>query len=159
MAIMHKHKYERFLLNLLIERTLFVYNIVLSNHFNITKKYKKKCIRLLVGIQTYFGNIRNQNYDTKDANYQYRQYKILMNRLDYLLKSFDSIDRSEEFKQIWTNKFLFYISETINHTWINPYYDKNYISDFAEFLRHISINSLLTRNSNDLIYYNKFYLL
>ena len=47
---MHKHKYERFIPNLLIERTLFVYNIVLSNQFNITKKYKKKCIKLLVEI-------------------------------------------------------------------------------------------------------------
>jgi hypothetical protein len=143
----------------MIERTLFVYNIVLSNHFNITKKYKKKCIHLLVEIQTYFGNIRNQNYDTKDVNYQFRQYKILMNSLDYLLKSFDNIDGSEEIKQIWTNKFVSYVSETINHTWINPYYDKNYITDFVEFFMHIPIKSLLTRDSNDLIYCNKFYLL
>ena len=83
---MHKYKYERFIPSLLIERALFVYNIVLSNQFNITKKYKKKCIKLLVEIQTYFRNIKYQNYDTKDINYQYKQYSNLMIRLDYLLK-------------------------------------------------------------------------
>lgn len=65
-------KYERFLPNLLIERTLFIYNIVLSNQFNITKRFKKKCIRLLVEIQKYFQNIKYKNYDTKDVNYQYK---------------------------------------------------------------------------------------
>ena len=55
---MHKHKHERFIPSLLIERALFVYNIVLSNQFNITKKYKKKCIKLLVEIQTYFRNYK-----------------------------------------------------------------------------------------------------
>lgn len=51
---MHKCKRERYILNLLIERTLFIYNIVLSNSPNITKKYKKKCIRLLVDVQKIF---------------------------------------------------------------------------------------------------------
>ena len=83
---MHKNKYGRFIPSLLIERTLFVYNIVLSNQFNITKKYKKKCIKLLVEIQTYFKNIKYQNYDTKDTKYQYKQYSNLMIRLDYLMK-------------------------------------------------------------------------
>ena len=92
---MSKCKHERFIPSLLIERTLFFYNIVLSNQFNITKKYKKKCINLLVEIQTYFENIKFQNYDTKDINYQYKQYSILMNKLDYLMKSFDKIDESE----------------------------------------------------------------
>ena len=156
---MHKHKHERFIPSLLIERALFVYNIVLSNQFNITKKYKKKCIKLLVEIQTYFRNIKYQNYDTKDINYQYKQYSNLMIRLDYLMKSFDKIDESEKFKQIWTNKLYFYISETVNRVFPNPYYDKDYFLDFAKFLVDITINKyLLIRDLNDLIY-NKFYLL
>lgn len=156
---MHKHKYERFILNLLIERTLFIYNIVLSNSSNITKTYKKKCIRLLIELQKYYGKIRYSNFSNKEMKYQFKHYTILMCRIDYLLKLFDNIDGSEEFKQIWTNKLLFYISETVNRSFLNPNYDKNYFSDFAEFFRHISIKSLLTRDSNDLIYCNKFYLL
>ena len=157
---MHKHKYERFIPNLLIEWTLFVYNIVLSNQFNITKKYKKKCIKLLVEIQTYFKNIKYQNYDTKDIKYQYKQYSNLMIRLDYLMKSFNKIDESEKIKQIWFNKLCFYISKTVDGgVFPNPNYDEKYFSDFAEYITHIIIKSLLTRDSNDLIYYNKFYLL
>ena len=158
---MHRHKHERFLINLLVERTSFVYNIILSNQFNITKKYKKKCINLLVEIQTYFKNIKYQNYDTKDVNYQYKQYRSLMNRLDYLMKSFDdNIGESEKIKQIWTKNLSFYISRTIDMIFLNPNYDEKYFSDFAEYIIHITINKyLLTRDSNDLIYYNKFYLL
>lgn len=156
---MHKNKYGRFIPSLLIERTLFVYNIVLSNQFNITKKYKKKCIKLLVEIQTYFRNIKYQNYDTKDINYQYKQYSNLMIRLDYLMKSFDKIDESEKIKQIWFNKLCFYISETVNEVFPNPNYDENYFLNFAKFLVDITINKyLLIRDLNDLIY-NKFYLL
>ena len=158
---MNKYKYKRFIPSLLIERALFVYNIVISNQFNVNKKYKKKCINLLVKIQTYFKNIKYQNYDTKDVNYQYKQYTILTNRLDYLLKSFDNIDESEKFKQIWTNKLCFYISETVGGgVFPNPNYDENYFLNFAKFLIDININKyLLTRDSNDLIYCNKFYLL
>ena len=159
---MHKHKYERFIPSLLIERALFVYNIVISNKFNITKKYKKKCIKLLVEIQTYFRNIKYQNYDTKDINYQYKQYSNLMIRLDYLMKSFDKIDESEKIKQIWFEKLCFYISETVGGgVFPNPNYNENYFLDFAKFLVDITINKyfLLTRDSNDLIYCNKFYLL
>ena len=153
---MHKHKYERFLLNLLIERTLFVYNIVLSNQFNITKKYKKKCIRMLIELQKYYNNIRWENFSNKEMKYQFKHYSILMQQLDYLMKLFYTIDESDKFKETWTNKFIFYVSENI---FLNPYYDKNYITDFLEFFIHISIKSLLTRDSNDLIYCNKFYLL
>ena len=157
---MHKNKYGRFIPSLLIERTLFIYNIVISYQFNITKRFKKKCIRLLVEIQKYFQNIKYQNYDTKDVNYQYKQYSILMIRLDYLMKSFDNIDESEKIKQIWTNKLCFYISETIDGAFPNPNYDENYFLNFAKFLINITIDkSLLTRNSNNSKYYNKFYLL
>ena len=156
---MHKHKYERFIPSLLIQRALFIYNIVLSNQFNITKKYKKKCIKLLVEIQTYFINIKYQNYDTKDINYQYKQYSNLMIRLDYLMKSFDKIDESEKFKQIWDKKVCFYISKTVDRGLPNPNYDENYFLNFAKFLVDITIDKyLLIRDSNDLIY-NKFYLL
>ena len=156
---MHKHKYERFLPNLVIERTLFVYNIVLSNQFNITKKYKKKCIYLLAEIQTYFENIKFQNYDTKDMNYQYKQYSILMDKLDYLMKSFDKIDESEKIKQIWFNKLCFYIAETVDSVFPNPNYDENYFLNFVEFFIDIYIKHLLVRDLNNSLHRNKFYLL
>ena len=157
---MYKTKHGRFIPSLLIQRTLFFYNIVLSNQFNITKKYKKKCIKLLVEIQTYFRNIKYKNWDTKDINYQYKQYSNLMIRLDYLMKSFDKIDESEKFKQIWNNKLCFYISETVDGAFPNPNYDENYFLNFAKFLVDITINKyLLIRDLNDLPYYNKFYLL
>lgn len=156
---MHKNKYGRFIPSLLIERTLFVYNIVLSNQFNITKKYKKKCIHLLVEIQTYFENIKFQNYDTKDMNYQYNRYSILMDKLDYLMKSFDKIDESEKIKQIWFNKLCFYISETVNEVFPNPNYDENYFLNFAEFFINIYIKYLLVRDPNNSLHRNKFYLL
>lgn len=153
---MQKYKYKRFVLNLMIERTLFIYNIVLFNSSNITKAYKKKCIRLLIEIQKYYDKIRYQNFSNKEMKYQFNHYTILMHRIDYLMKLFYNFDGSEEIKQNWTNKFILYVGENI---FLNPYYDKNYITDFTEYFRHISIKSLLTRNSNDLIYCNKFYLL
>lgn len=156
---MYKTKHGRFIPSLLIQRTLFFYNIVLSNQFNITKKYKKKCIYLLVEIQTYFEKIKFQNYDTKDVNYQYKQYSILMDKLDYLMKSFDKIDESEKIKQIWFNNLCFYISETVNGVFPNPNYDENYFLNFAEFFKNIYIKYLLVRDPNNSLYRNKFYLL
>ena len=156
---MYKTKHGRFIPSLLIQRTLFFYNIVLSNQFNITKKYKKKCIHLLVEIQTYFEKIKFQNYDTKDMNYQYNRYSILMDKLDYLMKSFDKIDESEKIKQIWFNKLCFYISETVNEVFPNPNYDENYFLNFAEFFKNIYIKYLLVRDPNNSLYRNKFYLL
>ena len=156
---MYKTKHGRFIPSLLIQRTLFVYNIVLSNQFNITKKYKKKCIHLLVEIQTYFEKIKFQNYDTKDVNYQYNRYSILMDKLDYLMKSFDKIDESEKIKQIWFNNLCFYISETVNEVFPNPNYDENYFLNFAEFFKNIYIKYLLVRDPNNSLHRNKFYLL
>lgn len=156
---MYKTKHGRFIPSLLIQRTLFFYNIVLSNQFNITKKYKKKCIHLLVEIQTYFEKIKFQNYDTKDVNYQYKQYSILMDKLDYLMKSFDKIDESEKIKQIWFNNLCFYISETVNEVFPNPNYDENYFLNFAEFFKNIYIKYLLVRDPNNSLHRNKFYLL
>ena len=156
---MYKTKHGRFIPSLLIQRTLFFYNIVLSNQFNITKKYQKKCIHLLVEIQTYFEKIKFQNYDTKDVNYQYNRYSILMDKLDYLMKSFDKINESEKIKQIWFNKLCFYISETVNEVFPNPNYDENYFLNFAEFFKNIYIKYLLVRDPNNSLYRNKFYLL
>lgn len=156
---MYKTKHGRFIPSLLIQRTLFFYNIVLSNQFNITKKYKKKCIHLLVEIQTYFEKIKFQNYDTKDVNYQYNRYSILMDKLDYLMKSFDKIDESEKIKQLWFNKLCFYISETVNEVFPNPNYDENYFLNFAEFFKYIHIKYLLVRDPNNSLHRNKFYLL
>lgn len=130
---MHKCKYERVILNLLIERTIFIYNIVLSNQFNITKKIKNKCIRLLVDIQKYFGNIKYQNFSNKGIKYETYQYRILINRLDYLFKLFDEIEESEKIKQLISNKLLSYVSERANMMLYNPNYDKNYIIDFTKF--------------------------
>lgn len=115
----------------------------------------------MVEIQTYFKNIKYQNCYTKDINYQYKQYTILMNQLDYLLKSFDKIDESEKIKQIWIEKLCFYICETESGgVFPNPNYVEDYFLNFAKYLIDITINKyLLIRNSNDLIYYNKFYLL
>lgn len=157
---MYKTKHGRFIPSLLIQRTLFFYNIVLSNQFNITKKYKKKCIHLLVEIQPYFENIKFQNYDTKDMNYQYKQYSILMDKLDYLMKSFDKIDESEKIKQIWFNKLCFYIAETEGGgVFPNPNYDENYFLNFAESFKNIHIKYLLVRDPNNSLHRNKFYLL
>ena len=156
---MYKTKHGRFIPSLLIQRTLFFYNIVLSNQFNITKKYKKKCIKLLVEIQTYFEKIKFQNYDTKDVNYQYNRYSILMDKLDYLMKSFDKIDESEKIKQIWFNNLCFYISETVNEVFPNPNYDENYFLNFVEFFINIYIKYLLVRDPNNSLHRNKFYLL
>lgn len=157
---MSKCKHERFIPSLLIQRTLFFYNIVLSNQFNITKKYKKKCINLLVEIQTYFEKIKFQDYDTKDMNYQYKQYSILMDKLDYLMKSFDKIDESEKIKQIWFNKLCFYITETKDGgVFPNPNYDENYFLNFVEFFINIYIKYSSVRDSNNSLHRNKFYLL
>lgn len=157
---MYKCKHKRFILSLLIERTLFIYNIVLSSSSNITKTYKKKCIRLLIELQKYYGKIRYSNFSNKEMKYQFKHYTILMCRIDYLLKLFDDIDGSEEFKQIWTNKLLFYISETINRSFCNPNYDENYFSDFAEyFIKITNIKSLIDEEMKTIYTTNKFYLL
>lgn len=113
----------------------------------------------MVEIQTYFENIKFQNYDTKDMNYQYNRYSILMDKLDYLMKSFDKIDESEKIKQIWFNKLCFYISETVNEVFLNPNYDENYFLNFAEFFINIYIKYLLVRDPNNSLHRNKFYLL
>ena len=98
---MSKCNHDRFIPGLLVERTSFIYNIVLSDQFNITKRFKNKCIRLLVEIQKYLIKIALQkDFDIKTQKYILDEYKILMNRLDYLSELFDNIDGSEDIKNI-----------------------------------------------------------
>lgn len=157
---MHKCKHERYILSLLIERTLFIYNIVLSNSSNITKKYKKKCIRLLIELQKYFRNTKYQHFDEKSIKYQFNQYKILMNRLDYLLKLFDVIDGSENIKNIWSVNLNNYCTEMMNPMLYNLKYDKNYIRNFIEyFIKITNIKSLIDEEMKTIYTTNKFYLL
>ncbi len=157
---MYKCKHERFILSLLIERTLFIYNIVLSNSSNITKKYKKKCIRLLVEAQKYFRNIKYQHFDEKSVKYQFNHYKILMNRLDYLFKLFDDIDGSEDIKNIWSVNLNDYCSEMIIPPLYNLKYDKNYIRNFVEyFIKITNVKSLIDEEMKTIYTTNKFYLL
>ena len=157
---MSKCKHERFILNLLIERTLFVYNIVLSNQFNITKRFKNKCIRLLVEIQKYLIKLKYQKYyDTKTQKYYFDQYKNLMNRLDYLFELFDKINGSEDIKNIWLKNLKNYSDD--NEMIPGLYYsnrEKNYIVDFSNyFIKLNNVKSLKTCKCNKC--FNEFYLL
>lgn len=157
---MYKTKHGRFIPSLLIQRTLFFYNIVLSNQFNITKKYKKKCIRLLVEIQKYLIKIALQeDFDIKTQKYILDEYKILMNRLDYLSELFDNIDGSEDIKNIWIAKLehYHYDTEEMSNLYHNDHV-KNYIADFSNyFIKFVNVKSLKTCKRNN--YYNKLYLL
>lgn len=157
---MSKCKYERFMLYLLVERTAFVYNIVLSNQFNITKRFKNKCIRLLVEIQKYLIKLALQNnFDLKTQKYILDGYKILMNRLDYLFELFDNIDGSEDIKNIWIVNLKNYHRDIEEMS--NLYHNdrvENYITDFSDyFVKSVNVKSLKTCKRNN--YYNKLYLL
>ena len=110
---MYKCKHERFMLNLLVEKTSFIYNIVLSDQFNITKRFKNKCICLLVEIQKYLIKIALQkDFDIKTQKYILDQYKILMNRMDCLFELFDNISGAEDIKNIWFTKLENYHYDT-----------------------------------------------
>ena len=106
---MSKCNHDRFIPGLLVEKTSFIYNIVLSDQFNITKRFKNKCIRLLVEIQKYLIKLALQKYfDAKTEKYLFDQFKILMYRIDYLFELFDKIDGSEDIKNIWIEKLKNY---------------------------------------------------
>lgn len=157
---MSECKHERFMLNLLVEKTAFIYNIVLSNQFNITKRFKNKCIRLLVEIQKYLIKIALQKrFDTKTQKYLLDQYKILMNRMDYLFELFDNISGAEDIKNIWFTKLenYHYDTEEMSNLYHNDHV-KNYITDFSNyFIKSVNVKSLKT--CERINYYNKFYLL
>ena len=157
---MSECKHERFMLNLLVEKTSFIYNIVLSDQFNITKRFKNKCICLLVEIQKYLIKIALQkDFDIKTQKYILDEYKILMNRLDYLSELFDNIDGSEDIKNIWIAKLehYHYDTEEMSNLYHNDHV-KNYITDFSNyFVKSVNVKSLKTCKRNN--YYNKLYLL
>ena len=154
---MSECKHERFMLNLLVEKTSFIYNIVLSDQFNITKRFKNKCICLLVEIQKYLIKIALQKrFDMKTQKYLLDQYKILMNRMDCL---FDNISGAEDIKNIWFAKLehYHYDTEEMSNLYHNDHV-KNYITDFSNyFVKSVNVKSLKT--CERINYYNKFYLL
>ena len=156
---MSKCKHERFMLNLLVERTSFIYNIVLSNQFNITKRFKNKCICLLVEIQKYLIKIALQkDFDIKTQKYILNEYKILMNRLDYLSKLFYNINRSEDIKNIWIAKLEHYHYDT--EGLYRSGHVKDYIEGFSNyFIKSVNVKSL-TKTCKRIKYCNdEFYLL
>lgn len=130
---MHRNKNVRFMLNLLIVRTLFAYNIALSEYREIPKGFKLKIIRLLVETEKYLYNTKYQNFDKKSIKYQYSQYTTLMYKYDRLFKIFDNLECSERITNIFRSNIYNYIGELINHTFPNPNYDVNYISDFVNY--------------------------
>lgn len=154
---MSKCNHDRFIPGLLVEKTSFIYNIVLSNQFNITKRFKNKCIRLLVEIQKYLIKLALQKrFDTKTQKYSLDQYKILMNRMDYLFELFDNISGAEDIKNIWFTKLENYHYDT--EGFYRSGHAKDYIADFSDyFIKSVNVKSLKTYKRNN--YYNKLYLL
>ena len=155
---MSKCNHDRFIPGLLVEKTSFIYNIVLSDQFNITKRFKNKCIRLLVEIQKYLIKLALQKYfDVKTEKYLFDQYKILMYRLDYLFELFDKIDGSEDIKNIWIEKLKNYHYDT--EGLYRSGHAKDYIGGFSDyFIKSVNVKSL-TKTCKRIKYHNEFYLL
>lgn len=155
---MSKCNHDRFIPGLLVERTSFIYNIVLSDQFNITKRFKNKCIRLLVEIQKYLIKLALQKcFDAKTEKYLLDQFKILMYRLDYLFELFDNIDGSEDIKNIWIKKFENYHYDT--EGLYRSGHPDDYIEGFSNyFIKSVNVKSL-TKTCKRIKYHNEFYLL
>lgn len=159
---MHRNKNIRFILSLLIERTLFAYNIALSEYREISKGFKLKIIRLLVETEKYLYKTNYQNFDNKSVKYQYSQYTTLMYKYDRLLKKFDDLECSKRIRDIFRNNLCNYVNESINHPLPNPNYDVNYISDFADYFVNteiFKIKNLKLLMGDEKMCDNKFYLL
>ena len=159
---MHRNKNVRFILNLLIERTLFAYNIALSEYREIPIGFKRKIIRLLVETKKYLYNTKYQKFDNKSVKYQYSQYTILMYRYDHLLKKFDNLECSKRITDIFRSNFYDYVGELINHVFPNPNYDVNYICDFVNYFVNteiFKIKNLKLLTCDEKIRNNKFYLM
>ena len=159
---MHKYKYRRFILNLLIERVLFAYNIALSEYREIPIGFKRKIVRLLVETEKYLYNTKYQKFDNKSVKYQYSQYTILMYKYDRLLKIFDNLECSERITDIFRSNFYNYADKLINHVFPNPNYDVNYIRDFADYFVNteiFKIKNLKLLTCDEKIRNNKFYLM
>ena len=150
---MSKCNHDRFILGLLVEKTAFIYNIVLSNQFNITKRFKNKCIRLLVEIQKYLTKLALQKYfDAITQKYFVDQFKILMYRIDYLFELFDDIDGSEDIKNIWITKLENYHYDT--EGLYRSGHAKDYIEGFSNyFIKSVYVKSL-TKTCKRIKYYN-----
>ncbi len=147
-------KYKRFILNLLIQRTLFLYNIAISETVEIPKSYKKSIIRFIKEIKKYLSTIRYMNWDAKNVKYMSRNYSLIMERIDYLDKKFTKIyPKYNDFINLYSSNLVKYIGENNGSLW-NPEYDKNYISSFADFICEADIDHVL----NKCHLRNKFYL-
>ena len=136
-----------------MKKTAFIYNIVLSNQFNISKRFKNKCKRLLVEIQKYLTELALQKYfDAKTEKYLFNHYKILMNRIDYLFKLFDDIDGSKDIKNIWIEKLKNYHYDT--EGLYRSGHAKDYIGGFSiYFINSVYVKSL-TKTCKYIKYYN-----
>lgn len=159
---MHRNKNTRFILSLLIERTLFAYNIALSEYREIPKGFKLKIVCLLVETEKYLYKTNCQNFDNKSVKYQYSQYTTLMNKYDQLLKKFDDLECSERIRDIFEYNLCNYVKDYINHLLPNPNYDPNYISDFANYFTNteiFKIKNLKLLTCDEKTRNNKFYLL
>ena len=157
---MYKHKYERFLPNLLIERTLFIYNIVLSNQFKISKKFKRKYIRFLEDAKKYLIFLKYKSYDMKSMERYHDQYKNLRYRIYFLIRSFDKIDEHEKIKHIYSENLLYNLYGTSDPNVIRyKHMNDKYIIDFLNFFVNLDIKSTKKFKYNNPLYYNKFYLL
>lgn len=159
---MHRNKNVRFILGLLIERTLFVYNIALSEYREIPKGFKLKIARLLVETKKYLYKTKYQSFDNKSVKYQYSQYTTLMYKYDRLLKQFDDLECSERIRDIFKYNLCNYINDSIKYLLPNPNYDANYINDFANYFTNteiFKIKNLKLFTCDEKIRDNKFYLL
>jgi len=151
---MKKQKYKRCILNLLIQRTLFLYNIVISETVEIPKYYKKSIIRFMKVIKKYLSTIRYMNWDAKSIKYMNKNYSLIMERIDYLDKKFTKIyPKYNDFINLYSNNLVRYIGENNGSLW-NPEYDKNYIPSFADYICEIDIEHMI----NNYHLRNKFYL-
>ena len=158
--MMRKYKYERFLPNLVIERTLFFYNIVLSNQFKISKKFKRKYIRFLEDAKKYLIFLKYQSYDMKSMEHHHNQYKNLRYRIDFLIGLFDKIDEHEKIKHIYSENLFYNLYGTSDPNVIRyKRMNDRYIIDFLNFFVNLDIKSIKNCKYNNPLYYNKFCLL
>ena len=151
---MKKLKYKRCILNLLIQRTLFIYNIAISETVEIPESYKKSIIRFMKVIKKYLSTIRYMNWDAKSVKYMSKNYSLIMERIDYLDKKFTKIyPKYNDFINLYSSNLVRYIGENYGSLW-NPEYDKNYISSFANFICETDILHVINKSHLR----NKFYL-
>ena len=149
-----KPKYERCIINLLIQRTLFLYNIAISETVEIPKSYKKSITRFMKVIKKYLSTIRYMNWDAKSVKYMSKNYSLIMERIDYLDKKFTKIyPKYNDFINLYSSNLVRHVGENYGSLW-NPEYDKNYIPSFADYICEADIVYVM----NNCPLRNKFYL-